>query len=57
MEAELHVRDGMWHAFFMDPDLPESKEAYDAIVKFFARHLGAKPGARDCRRRGILERA
>jgi len=39
-EAELHVWDGMWHGFFLDPDLPESQEAYDVIVKFFAQHLG-----------------
>ena len=41
VEAELHVWDGMWHAFFMDPDLPESQEVYRVIVKFFSRHLGA----------------
>jgi monoterpene epsilon-lactone hydrolase len=38
--AELHVWDGMWHGFFMDPDLPESQEAYNVIVKFFQGHLG-----------------
>jgi epsilon-lactone hydrolase len=42
VDAELHVWDGMWHAFFMDPDLPESQEAYRVIVSFFARHLGEK---------------
>jgi monoterpene epsilon-lactone hydrolase len=41
VEAELHVWDGMWHAFFMDPDLPESQEVYRVVVKFFDRHLGA----------------
>ena len=40
VEAELHVWDGLWHAFFMDADLPESKEVYRVIVKFFDRHLG-----------------
>ena len=39
VEAELHVWDGLLHAFFMNPDLPESKEAYDVIVSFFNRHL------------------
>jgi epsilon-lactone hydrolase len=43
VEAELHVWDGMWHAFFFDPDLPESQEVYHAVVKFFDRHLGAHP--------------
>lgn len=40
VETELHIWDGMWHAFFIDPDLPESKEVYQVIVKFFDRHLG-----------------
>ena len=41
VDAELHVWDGMWHAFLMDPDLPESKEVYQVVVRFFDRHLGA----------------
>jgi len=40
VETELHIWDGMWHAFFIDPDLPESKEVYRVIVDFFDRHLG-----------------
>lgn len=40
VDAELHVWDGMWHAFFFDPDLPESKEVYRVVVDFFNRHLG-----------------
>jgi acetyl esterase/lipase len=39
-EAELHVWDGLWHGFLLDPDLPESQEAYAVIIKFFDRHLG-----------------
>jgi len=42
VETELHVWDGMWHAFFIDPDIPESKEAYHVIVNFFDRHLGRR---------------
>jgi acetyl esterase/lipase len=42
VETELHVWDGMWHAFFIDPDLPESKEVYAVIVRFFDRHLGVQ---------------
>jgi epsilon-lactone hydrolase len=38
--TELHVWDGLWHGFFMDPDLPESTDAYNVIVWFFQRHLG-----------------
>jgi monoterpene epsilon-lactone hydrolase len=40
VDAELHVWDGMWHSFFSDPELPESKEAYAVMVSFFDRHLG-----------------
>ena len=40
VEARLYVWDGMWHAFFSDVDLPESREAFDVIVRFFADHLG-----------------
>jgi len=29
----------MWHAFFVDPDMPESTQAYQVIARFFARHL------------------
>lgn len=39
VDAELHVWDGMWHGFFSDPDLPESREAYRVIADFFDRHL------------------
>ena len=40
VDAELQVWDGMWHSFFSDPEMPESKQAYAAIVTFFDRHLG-----------------
>ena len=30
----------MFHGFFYNPDVPESRDCYDVIVKFFARHLG-----------------
>jgi len=40
VDADLHVWDGMGHAFFYDPTLPESKEAFAVVVKFFDRHLG-----------------
>ncbi len=41
VETELHVYDGMWHAFFIDPELPESQAVYQVVVRFFDRHLGA----------------
>ena len=40
VDAELHIWDGMWHAFFFDPDLPESQEVYRVVTQFFDRHLG-----------------
>jgi acetyl esterase/lipase len=42
VDAELHVWDGMWHAFFFDPDLPESQQVYRVIVSFFAKHLSTQ---------------
>jgi acetyl esterase/lipase len=39
VDADLHVWDGMNHAFFINPDLPESREAYDVMVRFFSRQL------------------
>jgi acetyl esterase/lipase len=39
VDAELHVWDGMWHSFFSDPDMPESREAYAVMVSFFDRRL------------------
>lgn len=38
--SELRLWDGMWHAFFVDPEMPESGQAYRAIAGFFAGHLG-----------------
>lgn len=43
-EAHLHMLDGMGHCFYADSSLPESKEAYDVIVRFFDRHLGPIAG-------------
>jgi acetyl esterase/lipase len=40
VDADLHVWDGMGHCFFLDQSLPESKEAYAVIGKFFDRRLG-----------------
>jgi monoterpene epsilon-lactone hydrolase len=43
VEAELHVWEGLFHGFFYNPDVPESRDCYDVIVKFFDRRLGRKP--------------
>ncbi len=38
--AELHVWDGLGHAFFgLHPHLPESREVYEVTARFFAAHL------------------
>jgi len=39
VDAELHVWEGVGHGFFYDARLPESREVYDVIVKFFDKHL------------------
>ena len=38
--TEMHIWDGMWHSFFSDPEMPESREAYAVMARFFDRHLG-----------------
>ena len=43
VEAELHVWDGMSHAFMMLSQLPEAREANYTLARFFDRHLGTKP--------------
>jgi acetyl esterase/lipase len=40
VSADLFVFDGMWHAFFIYPKLPESRETYLIMARFFDRHLG-----------------
>jgi len=49
VDAELHVWEGMGHGFFAQPvsnlidvDMPETREAWNVIVKFFSTHLGRK---------------
>jgi len=43
VETELRIWDGMWHAFMVIPELPESRAAYRATAEFFDRHLGQAP--------------
>ncbi len=40
VDARLHVWEGMFHGFFYNPDVPESRECFDVIVDFFADRLG-----------------
>jgi acetyl esterase/lipase len=40
VDADLHVWEGMFHGFFYNPDVPESRECFDVIVRFFDDRLG-----------------
>lgn len=40
VDTSLHIWDGVTHTFFYDPTLPESREAYKIIARFFAQKLG-----------------
>jgi len=40
-KAELHVFEGMWHAFLYSVELPESQQAYNIVSRFFDIHLGS----------------
>lgn len=40
VDTDLHIWEGLNHAFLYDSGLPESREAYKVIVDFFAENLG-----------------
>jgi acetyl esterase/lipase len=40
VESDLEVWDGLFHGFFYNPDVPESKECYKVITRYFEQHLG-----------------
>ena len=40
VDTELHVWEGLFHGFFYNADVPESRDALNVIVRFFDRHLG-----------------
>jgi len=40
VETDLHVWEGLFHGFFYNMDVPESKDAMNVILKFFDKHLG-----------------
>jgi acetyl esterase/lipase len=39
VDADLHVWDGLGHAFFYNIDLPESREAFQVMTDFFVQRL------------------
>ena len=42
VEADLHVFDGLGHCFYYDDAMPESQDAYQTMIRFFRKHLGAR---------------
>lgn len=40
VDADLHVWEGLFHGFFYNADVPESRQAYDVMLRFFDRNLG-----------------
>lgn len=42
VETDLHVWEGMFHGFFYNVDVPESRDCYDVVVAFFEKHLGGR---------------
>ncbi len=40
VEGDLIVGEGLGHCYIMNPELPEARDAYDIITKFFDKHLG-----------------
>jgi acetyl esterase/lipase len=40
VDSELYVWDGLFHGFFYNAEVPESKDAFNIMIKFFDRHLG-----------------
>lgn len=45
IKSELQIFDGLGHAFFVWPDMPESSEAFRLVSAFFDRHLGTGAAA------------
>ena len=39
VESQFHGWDGMFHGFFYNSEMPESREAYAIMVEFFETHL------------------
>jgi len=40
VDSELYVWDGLFHGFFYSADVPESRDAFNIMIKFFDRHMG-----------------
>jgi monoterpene epsilon-lactone hydrolase len=44
VDASLQVFEGLGHCFYYNVRLPEARDAYDTIIRFFGKHLGRRPG-------------
>lgn len=42
VKTELHVWDGLFHGFFYNADVPESRDAFNIMISFFDRNLGTR---------------
>jgi acetyl esterase/lipase len=42
VKTELHVWDGLFHGFFYNAEVPESRDAFNVMISFFNRNLGAQ---------------
>ena len=42
VRSHLLVGEGMGHCYIMEPGLPEARDAYDVIVRFFNENLGIR---------------
>lgn len=40
VDTELHVWEGLFHGFFYNADVPESRDAFDVMIRFFDQRLG-----------------
>jgi epsilon-lactone hydrolase len=40
VETEHHVYEALCHDFVITPGLPEAREGWDLLIRFFDRHLG-----------------
>jgi len=40
VHSQLYVWEGLFHGFFYNPSIPESRDAYNLIVQFFSQQLG-----------------
>ena len=47
--VDLHVYEGLGHAFFYNPELPESRAVYTLVAQFFDTHLGTPTSGRSPR--------